>query len=399
MKSYSNIYENLLDEGDIVISIYDALKHRKKTPTVLKMTDPLNVGYYATDIKNKILSGKLPAQFPRRKKEIYESNAGKKRMINVPNHYEHILHHILCKKLEPLFTKGMYRYTVASIPGKGDMLGKRYLDSWIRKHKDSPLYVLKLDIHHFFDSVDRNILFQKFKARIRDTKLLEMLEKIIWYDRDYEGVGIPIGFYTSQWFANFFLQELDHLIKETLGVACYVRYMDDLVLIDFNKAKLHAAHLKIRSYLRSINLEINDNWQVFRFSYSSFGKEKGRAIDFMGYVFHHNRTVLRKNTLSKVRRKANALYKKHDQNKKITWYDAVQFMSRLGRMVHTQTYHYFLRYIYTKVDIEFLRHIISEHSKYLHRRKEYEQFKLLQSGKQRLPRCPRYHFVSNVRVC
>ena len=75
--------------------------------------------------------------------------------------------------------------------------------------------------------------------------------------------GLPIGNYTSQWFANFYLQDLDHFIKEKLNVTHYVRYVDDIVILGGNKKVLHQVNLKIEEFLQEKNLTIKKNWQVF----------------------------------------------------------------------------------------------------------------------------------------
>ena len=62
-------------------------------------------------------------------------------------------------------------------------------------------------------------------------------------------VGIPIGNLTSQFFANLYLDDLDHFIKERLGVRPYLRYVDDLVLLDDDKARLWEMKARIEVVL------------------------------------------------------------------------------------------------------------------------------------------------------
>ena len=61
-------------------------------------------------------------------------------------------------------------------------------------------------------------------------KLLLKLTYMFIYDNN-KTKGIPIGNYTSQYFANIYLDKLDKYIKETLKVKYYVRYMDDFILL------------------------------------------------------------------------------------------------------------------------------------------------------------------------
>lgn len=89
---------------------------------------------------------------------------------------------------------------------------------------------------------------------------------------------MPLGFYLSQWLANFMLQELDYDIKCKLKIAHHVRYMDNYTLADDNKKKLHQALLYIRQALGKMRLRMKNDWQVFRFEYTKkMGRKRGAA--------------------------------------------------------------------------------------------------------------------------
>lgn len=89
---------------------------------------------------------------------------------------------------------------------------------------------MKLDIKKYYPSIDKEILKNKFRRLFKDNDLLWLLDTVVDSEND-----IPIGFYTSQWFANFFLTDLDHYIKEILKVKYYIRYADDMILLGNNK--------------------------------------------------------------------------------------------------------------------------------------------------------------------
>ena len=180
MKSLSHIYENLLDEGNIIRTMYKAFSGKKKTKSIKRFLAPESIGRNAEDIRQAILDGTLPEQKPRYPKIIHEPSAGKDRIIYPPNNREHVLHHLVCQELETVFKRGMYEFCVASVPGRGDSYGRKFMQKWIRSHHGKKLYVLKIDIHHFFDSIGRNILFDKLARHIRDSRFLEIVRKIIW---------------------------------------------------------------------------------------------------------------------------------------------------------------------------------------------------------------------------
>ena len=185
--------------------------------------------------------------------------------------------------------------------------------------------------------------------------------------------GVPLGYFTSQWFGNFYLKALDHYIKEELRAEHYMRYMDDMVILGKSKKKLHKIHAAIETYLNdNLDLEIKGDWQVFRFEYPVFDKggnpvldkdgkqvTKGRMLDFMGFQFHHDRTTIRKSNIEAARRKANHISKQD----KISWYNASVMLSYMGLFKHTDTYNYYIDYIKPKINVKKLKRIVSKHSR------------------------------------
>ena len=360
MKSLSNVFENIIETDNIYDTMFKAMAGKRKSKTVKDFLSYRNIIDNATAIQQGLIDGTLPKQEKRVPKIIHEPSANKDREIYPPHNEEHVIHHLVCQELEPMFMRSMYEFCVASVPNRGGSYGRKFMEKWLKKYERKKLYALKLDIHHFFDSIDRRILYDKLSKRIKDERFAEVVKKIIWYDGEENSIGIPIGFYTSQWFANFFLQDFDYFIKQELKVPYYMRYMDDMVLLSPNKRKLRFAENAIRLYLEKIGLELNGNRQLFRFSYLDLeGKEKGRAIDFMGYVFHCNRTTIRKHTLYRARKKANKLSKKNTHN----WYEASQIISMTGRLKGTDTHKFFEKYIQPKVDLQEMRTLVSDHSK------------------------------------
>ena len=211
-----------------------------------------------------------------------------------------------------------------------------------------------MDIRHFFDSIPHDRLKAKLKKTVHDEKMLELLFRII----DVTEVGIPLGFYTSQWLSNWYLQGLDHFIKEQLCAVHYMRYMDDMVIFGSNKRVLHRMRQAISDYLEmELGLELKANWQVFRFSY---GNNQGRDLDFMGFRFYRNRTILRKSIMYKATRKARKISKKE----KTTILDARQMLSYLGWIDCTDTYLMYRKWIKPCVSFQQLKRKVSRYDKY-----------------------------------
>ena len=121
-----------------------------------------------------------------------------------------------------------------------------------------------------------------------------------------------------------------------------IRYMDDMVVFGKNKKELHRMQQEIERFLREkFNLQMKGNWQVFRFDYTEkkTGKRKGRPLDFMGFQFYHDKTILRESIMLSCTRKVNRVAKKE----KITWYDATAILSYMGYLSNTDTYDMYLQ--------------------------------------------------------
>lgn len=125
-----------------------------------------------------------------------------------------------------------------------------------------PEHVLKFDIARYFDSIDHSLLFGEFARRIRDEEVLQLLRLVIGTQGDDQllwpsGRGIPIGNLTSQFFANVYLNPFDHWIKEEIQGRHYIRYVDDMVLFDNDKCRLHDLIPRIRGQLETLNLRLH----------------------------------------------------------------------------------------------------------------------------------------------
>ena len=148
------------------------------------------------------------------------------------------------------------------------------------------------DISKYFDSIDHKILLKLIKKKITVGRTLWLIEKILNSSEEKPGVGIPIGNLTSQLFANIYLNELDQFVKHGLRARYYIRYMDDFLILDFDKRELRQIKKEIREFLRNkLNLELHPK------KANIFPVEKG--IAFLGYQIFGTHRLLRKSTVKK----------------------------------------------------------------------------------------------------
>lgn len=229
----------------------------------------------------------------------------------------------------------MYYHSYGSLPKrgaignhkKGSRGGKQAVQRFIRRHPEQCAYYLKIDIKKFFENVSHDILKKQFARIIHDKRFLKVIYTII--DAVPGGRGIPIGFYTSQWFANFYLIGLDHYIVEQLGAPAYYRFMDDMVIFSSDKTYLHHIKILIENYLHiKLELEVNSKWRVQRFAASH---KNGCFLDFMGFRFYPNKITLRRNLMTRLCRKARRISKKVHT----TIYDCRQMLSYKGWLFQT----------------------------------------------------------------
>lgn len=298
--------------------------------------------------------------------EINDGISAKPRIIVKPPFvYDLVLQWAVIMILKPYYEKGMYEWSCGSISKRGGVYGKRYIVRYIKNNPNKIKYCAKGDIYHFFQSVPIDRFKKILDAKIRDKDFLHVVNlildcNIIEYHGELIDIGLPIGFYTSQHFANWYLQGLDHYIKEQLHIKCYVRYVDDFILLGNNKKDLHKALFEISKYLTTIGLKLKGNYQVFRFIYEDKNhKEHGRVIDFMGFKFYRNKVTLRRKLFYKMMRKI----KKVSKLKVIDIHSARQITCYMGYIKHTNSYTLFNNRIKPLVNIGVCKKIVSEHTK------------------------------------
>jgi len=301
----------------------------------------------AAEAIHEMLSAKTYKPSPYIIKTVMDGTARKKRTICKPRFFpDQIIHWALMLQLQPVIMRGMYEYNCGSVPGRGTSLGQKALRKWLDTDRRGTKYCLKMDVSKFYPSVDNAALKQMFRRVLKDKDCLWLIDTII----DSAG-GLPIGNYTSQWFANFYLQGLDHFIKQELRVKYYLRYVDDLVLLGPNKKKLHAARKVIDGYLSGIGLQLKDNWQVFRVD--------DRGIDFLGFRFFRDRTILRKRNALRIRRRLNKIRKKGC----LSYRDACAVVSYWGWIKRSDSYRFYNRYVKSICSIGKAKRTVSRHAK------------------------------------
>lgn len=344
MKRVGFIYTKVCDIENIKLAILKASIGKRTQNRVRKILDNINV--YAADVQC-LLQHKTYNPSPYIIKTIHDGANKKERTICKPRFFpDQIIHWALMLQLEPIIMHGMYAFNCGSVPKRGTAYGQKALRKWLDRDIKGTKYCLKMDVSKFYQSVDNDILKARFRKNIKDADCLWLIDTII-----DSATGLPIGNYTSQWFANYFLQDLDHFIMERLKPKHYIRYVDDMVILDGNKRKLRKMRVEIENYLNRINLKLKGNWQVFRIA--------DRAIDFLGFRFFRDKTILRKRNALRIRRRISKISKKQ----RLTQHDASAVISYWGWIKRSDSFNFYNKYVKPKVSIKKAKEVISNGAK------------------------------------
>ena len=307
--------------------------------------------------------------------EIFILNEGKKKrdVYKLPFFPDRIAQWAILQVIEPFLLANMTADTYSAIPGKGiqpivDDLrghyktkivdGKKksvWVPSILLTDEENTRYCYKIDLHHYYQSINHEVLKQKFRKVFKDPELLWLLDEIadsintateedlieLSLSGEIEvdpNTGIPIGNYMSQYSGNFYLSSFDHWVKEELHAKHNYRYMDDVVIFSSSKEELHEIHKKVTAYLRDyLHLNIKGNYQIF--------PTKVRGVDFVGYRFFGEYTLLRKSTAINFKRKMRACRKKMENNIPPTYSEWCSFNSYKGWLGNCDSYRLSKKYI------------------------------------------------------
>lgn len=307
--------------------------------------------------------------------EIFILNEGKKKrdVYKLPFFPDRIAQWAILQVIEPFLVANMTADTYSAIPEKGiqpivnDLRGyyktKRvdgkkksvWVPSILLSDEENTRYCYKIDLHHYYQSINHEVLKQKFRKVFKDPELLWLLDEIVdsintateedLIELSLSGeievdpnTGIPIGNYMSQYSGNFYLSSFDHWVKEELHVKHYYRYMDDVVIFASSKEELHEIHRKVTAYTRDyLHLNIKGNYQIF--------PTKVRGVDFVGYRFFGEYTLLRKSTAINFKRKMRACRKKMENNIPPTYSEWCSFNSYKGWLGNCDSYRLFKKYM------------------------------------------------------
>ncbi len=268
MKRQGYLFDRVCSFEALIPAAKEAAKGKKRKLEVARFL--LNLENEVIELEKELISKSYhPGPY-----HTFMIHDPKERMICAADFRDRVVHHAVCRALDPIFERSFIFDTYACRKDKGTHRAIKRARSFCLRYS----YFLKMDVHKFFDSVDQAVLKFMLRRKVKDADLLWLLDVFIDHPVPWtkSGKGIPIGNLTSQNFANYYLSGLDHFIKEHIRIEGYIRYMDDLVLFADEKETLWDAAKRIEKFLREkLKLEIKNG--------SSFLAPVKQGLPFLGF--------------------------------------------------------------------------------------------------------------------
>lgn len=313
-------FEKIYDFQNLYKAHTIARRSKRNTREVIEFE--MNLGENLTELSEVLKNGTY-------KMQDYYSFAiydPKYRIIHALHYRDRVVQHCLCDEvLAPILDRKLIYDNAACRIGKGThfAIGRvsKFLHDFYNKH-GADGYFLRCDIRKFFDNIDHTVLKYKLSMLIKEEQLLKLLYQIIDSFEVTPGKGLPLGNQTSQWFAIFYLDGFDRLIKEKLRIKYYSRYMDDCVLIHHDKEYLRYCLEQMKLCANELKLDFNEKTEVFSLK---------NGVDYLGWHIYLTESgkVIRKvkqQTKYKYKRKLNYFKKAYADNQ-IELSDILQTLS------------------------------------------------------------------------
>ena len=325
-KTIKNCFDSKLTFQKLMEAHSRARKHKTYKNEVIEFELNLenNIMNLLNNIKNNTYKVGNYFQF-----KVYEP---KERIINALPYRDRIVHQWYVEEfIKPYFIPKLISTTFACIQDRGTHKAVEEVQNQLRifKRNFGEFWILKCDIKKFFYNIDPYILFNIMKKYITDKKLLNFTYLLI-FDNRLDSVGIPIGNYTSQFFANIYLNELDQYVKNDLHIKYYTRYMDDFILILKTKNECKTAKKNIENFINTkLHLQLNEKSRVYPYK---------MGVNFCGYRIFTTHRLLRTNSKKKIKNNVKKWNKKYVKGTLDITYAMQSLNSWIGHSSHCNSY-------------------------------------------------------------
>ncbi len=328
-KKYRNLIDAITADANMRHAFRITSLGKRLTPGFLEFKEyaGINLQDLATSMRDGTYKPGTPHEF-----RIFDP---KERMISALPFEDRVAQHALCSIIGPIFEATLLPRSFACRPGKGTHAAAITVQADMRRlSRDGlPLYALKTDFSRYFASIDHATLWRLIEAKISCKATLRLIEAIL----PRTGTGLPIGNLVSQIFANIYAGVVDRHLQQELRERCWYRYMDDIVVLGHSTNHLRGVHASIEALSRDrLGLRFS-KWSIQPIS---------RGVNFVGYRIWPTHKLLRRDSVTRARRKI-AAYRaagEHDRLERFLaawtghaqWADSRNLMKSLGLSCRTE---------------------------------------------------------------
>ncbi|MFK7891085.1 MAG: reverse transcriptase domain-containing protein [Granulosicoccus sp.] len=290
MKRIGGLFDRIYLRDNLSAALWAATRNKRRTGEIDDFTS--NVDERLSVISKQLRTNTYQFSGYR----CFSIRDTKTRLIHAPCFADRVVHHAIIRITGPVFEQSAIANSYACVLGRGQHRAIEQVRQWAHRHQ----WYGKVDVRKFYDSINHAVLKRLLARRFREKRLLVLFDTLIDSWCHSPGHGIPIGALTSQWFGNFYLDEVDRVVMNTGSVPCYQRYMDDMLLMG-SQEQIARARPVILSALGQLQLVAKDNGQWNRVA---------QGIPWLGFTIYPERMRLNSQARRRLRRKFKSLQRR-----------------------------------------------------------------------------------------
>ena len=303
-----NVYYEITSFHTLMVADTHVSKGKRENTERLRFYD--NREGNLEEISTLLRAGKVP-------KVEYHSfyvYVPKVRKVIFIDYWSKVVQRAIYDVLNPKICRTFIEHTYACVKGRGQLAAMEQLYTWMRETRTSGTewYYYKFDVAKFFYRIDHEILMDICRKKIDDPRTVDLLGYYINNDAVPFGMpldanqltiteeqmlydlGIPIGGGLSHMLGNMYLDPLDQFCKRVLGIKRYIRYMDDIIILDNDKERLKEYGRRMTQFLEE-RLHLN-------FNNKTVLRPVRVGCEFVGFVIYNDHVILRKSTTLRMKR-------------------------------------------------------------------------------------------------